>query len=146
MGGLPYAEKKIEDFRNQYEHQADFFLLDDLEDLQNKSGTQDELLSIMKQMHIRGASVILAGIHHPLQLQDYEQRIVTRLLEGLIIKIDHIEEVDSLHYFEEEVKKASSFAELKGLLLKQRVLSDSQDNTISFITELLKHIESITFK
>lgn len=73
-------------FRNRLRH-ADLLLLDDVQFLAGRRGAQEELLRAWDQLTARGGQVVLASDRPPTEIDDLDQRLLTRFSGGLIADI-----------------------------------------------------------
>jgi len=72
----------IETFTNFY-LQVDVLIIDDVQFLSGKSGTQDVFFHIFNYLHQNGKQVILTSDKAPVDMQDIEQRLLSRFKWGL---------------------------------------------------------------
>ena len=70
------------DFINFYQV-IDILIVDDVQFLSGKSGTQDVFFHIFNHLHQNGKQVILTSDKAPLDMQDIEQRLLSRFKWGL---------------------------------------------------------------
>lgn len=92
-----------EEFTNQFVHamrtsklgtfrrkmrSLDVLLLDDVQFLCKKRGTQEEFFHTMNALHVRGAKVVLGCDVHPRRLSDFREELVSRFLSGMVAKLD----------------------------------------------------------
>src|SRR5690606_24916028 len=61
----------------------DVLIIDDVQFLSGKSGTQDVFFHIFNHMHQNGKQVILTSDQAPVDMQDIEQRLLSRFKWGL---------------------------------------------------------------
>ncbi|MCA9080176.1 MAG: AAA family ATPase [Planctomycetaceae bacterium] len=74
-------------FRARF-HGIDVLLLDDIDFLENKKGTQDELLQIMKRLEQQGGQVIVTSNRHPRLLTRMSEELVSRFQAGLVCRVE----------------------------------------------------------
>lgn len=96
-------------FRNRLRH-ADLLLLDDVQFLAGRRGAQEELLRAWDQLTARGGQVVLASDRPPTEIDDLDQRLLTRFSGGLIADIGSPE-------YETRIVIARSKAEQRGQTL-----------------------------
>jgi len=88
------SEKFIQQFieavknndRNDFIHfyqMIDVLLIDDIQFLSGKSGTQDVFFHIFNHLHQNGKQVVLTSDKAPVDMQDIEQRLLSRFKWGL---------------------------------------------------------------
>jgi chromosomal replication initiator protein len=73
-------------FREKYRH-LDVLLLDDIQFLKGKSGTQEELFHTFNALYEMKKQVVFSSDVHPRELQDMEERLRSRFEWGLIADI-----------------------------------------------------------
>jgi chromosomal replication initiator protein len=94
------AEKFIQQFtdsvrknnRNDFIHfyqLIDVLIIDDVQFLSGKSGTQDVFFHIFNHLHQNGKQVVLTSDKAPIDLQDIEQRLLSRFKWGLSAELQH---------------------------------------------------------
>lgn len=67
----------------------DVLIVDDIQFLSGKSGTQDVFFHIFNYLHQNGKQVILTSDKAPVDMQDIEQRLLSRFKWGLSAEIQH---------------------------------------------------------
>jgi len=75
-------EKKLDLFRRKL-YGLDVLLLDDIQNLEGKRGTQRELIVAFDILHSRGALIIAAGSHLPRRLNVIDPALASRLTCGM---------------------------------------------------------------
>lgn len=63
-------------------------LIDDIDFLDGKRGTQDEFLQICKNLEAHGGQVIVAGNRHPRLLTKTSDELISRFQSGLVCRIE----------------------------------------------------------
>ncbi len=148
--------KTPKNFRDIYRN-ADVLLLDDVQFLENKESTQEELFHTFNELHSMNKQMVFTGDKHPDKLVTLEDRLRTRFKSNLVIDITapsletriailrnkaetrgvYIEE-EAIEYIASCVQ--SNVRELEGALLK--VISYSQIKNkridLTFAEECLK--------
>lgn len=79
-------ENGVERWRFRYRH-ADVFILDDLEALEGKERTQDELFHLFNLLVGRGAQVVLTGTRAPREMMGLADRLRSRFEGGLVVML-----------------------------------------------------------
>ena len=82
----PYIESVKKNTRNDFIHfyqLIDVLIIDDVQFLSGKSGTQDVFFHIFNHLHQNGKQVILTSDKAPVDMQDIEQRLLSRFKWGL---------------------------------------------------------------
>lgn len=69
----------------------DVLIVDDIQFLSGKTGTQDVFFHIFNYLHQNGKQVILTSDKAPVDMQDIEQRLLSRFKWGLSAEIQHPE-------------------------------------------------------
>lgn len=81
-----FIESVRKNDRNDFIHfyqMIDVLILDDVQFLSGKSGTQDVFFHIFNHLHQNGKQVILTSDKAPVDIQDIEQRLLSRFKWGL---------------------------------------------------------------
>jgi len=79
-------EKKIMEFRNKY-REMDVFLIDDIQFLNKKEGTQEEIFHTFNALYENSSQIVLTSDRLPNEIPFLEQRLVTRFQSGLLVDI-----------------------------------------------------------
>ena len=74
-------------FQERYES-SDVLIVDDIQKLGDKTGTQDEFFNLFNAVHRRGGQIVLASDVHPRLLASMAERLVTRFQSGFVCKIE----------------------------------------------------------
>ena len=80
------ARGDIEAMREAY-GRTDVLLLDDVQFLTGHRETQTELLRVINGLQTSGKQVVLTSDRPPVEIADVDQRLITRLVGGLIVDI-----------------------------------------------------------
>ncbi len=81
-----YIESVKNNTRNDFIHfyqMIDVLIIDDVQFLAGKSGTQDVFFHIFNHLHQNGKQVVLTSDKAPVDMQDIEQRLLSRFKWGL---------------------------------------------------------------
>ena len=81
-----YIESVRNNNRNDFIHfyqVIDLLIVDDIQLLSGKSGTQDVFFHIFNHLHQNGKQVVLTSDKSPIEMQDIEQRLLSRFKWGL---------------------------------------------------------------
>ena len=87
-----YVDSVKKNNRNDFIHfyqVIDVLIVDDVQFLSGKSGTQDVFFHIFNHLHQNGKQVILTSDKAPIDMQDIEQRLLSRFKWGLSAEIQN---------------------------------------------------------
>ena len=76
-------EKNIEAFRQRY-REVDVLMVDDIQFISNKTGTQEEFFHTFNDLYQNNKQIILASDKHPRNIEALEERLRSRFAGGLI--------------------------------------------------------------
>jgi chromosomal replication initiator protein len=78
--------KSMSDFHNRYKD-IDFLLMDDVQFLAGKEGTQEELFHRFNELYQYGKQIVLTSDRPPHEIEPLEERLVSRFQSGLVADI-----------------------------------------------------------
>ncbi|KUF44245.1 chromosomal replication initiator protein DnaA [Myroides marinus] len=107
----------------------DVLIVDDIQFLSGKSGTQDVFFHIFNHLHQNGKQVILTSDKAPVDIQDIEQRLLSRFKWGLSAEISHPD-------FETRVKIVEGILFRDGVNMPKEIIEYVAKNVNSNIREL----------
>ena len=87
-----YIDSVKKNNRNDFIHFyqiIDILIVDDIQLLSGKAGTQDVFFHIFNHLHQNGKQVILTSDKAPVDMQDIEQRLLSRFKWGLSAELHH---------------------------------------------------------
>lgn len=87
-----YIDSVKKNNRNDFIHFyqiIDVLIIDDVQFLSGKSGTQDVFFHIFNHLHQNGKQVVLTSDKAPVDMQDIEQRLLSRFKWGLSAELQH---------------------------------------------------------
>ncbi|NJB70544.1 chromosomal replication initiator protein [Saonia flava] len=87
-----YIESVKKNTRNDFIHfyqLIDVLIIDDVQFLSGKSGTQDVFFHVFNHLHQNGKQVILTSDKAPVDMQDVEQRLLSRFKWGLSAELQN---------------------------------------------------------
>jgi chromosomal replication initiator protein len=79
--------KKLEAFRSRM-RQTDLLAIDDIHFLASKPSTQEEFLHTFNTIDLAGKQVVLASDAHPKMIGQLSEKLVSRFVSGMVVKID----------------------------------------------------------
>jgi chromosomal replication initiator protein len=134
-------KNKINEFVKKYTEKIDVLMIDDIHELKNKEGTQDQFFHVFNEMHNKGKQLIFTSDKRPKEIDGISERIKTRLQWGLVVDIQppdletriailrrKMESIDL--YVTEDVltliasKIKTNIRELEGSLVKLKAVSE----------------------
>jgi len=77
----------MEKFREKYRN-IDCLIVDNIDVLGNKAATQEEFFHTFNTLHTEGKLIVLSAKFPPLQLQDIEERLISRFEWGIELKVE----------------------------------------------------------
>ncbi|MCF1192618.1 chromosomal replication initiator protein DnaA [Mangrovimonas sp. AS39] len=122
-----YIEAVKKNNRNDFIHFyqiIDVLIIDDVQFLSGKSGTQDVFFHIFNHLHQNGKQVILTSDKAPVDMQDIEQRLLSRFKWGLSAELQSPD-------FETRIS-----------ILKNKLYRDGVEMPEDIIEYVAKHIKS----
>ena len=81
------ARTTAQDFRNKY-RTADVLLIDDIQFLQGKEGTQEEFFHTFNELHLNSNQIVMTSDRPPRNLETVEERLTSRFGCGMVADID----------------------------------------------------------
>jgi chromosomal replication initiator protein len=153
-----YVEAVKKNTRNDFIHfyqLLDVLIIDDVQFLSGKTGTQDVFFHIFNHLHQNGKQVILTSDKAPVDMQDIEQRLLSRFKWGLSAELqlpnyetrisilknklfrDGVEIEDNIiEYVAKNIK--TNVRELEGAIIS--LIAQSSFNKIDITTDLAKEV------
>ena len=80
-------DKKFADFRQKYVEKTDVLIIDDIHELKNRTGTQDQFFHIFNELMERGKQLVFTSDKPPKEIDGIEDRIRTRLSSALPVEV-----------------------------------------------------------
>ena len=127
-----YIESVKNNTRNDFIHfyqLIDTLLIDDVQFLAGKSGTQDVFFHIFNHLHQNGKQVVLSSDKAPVDMQDIEQRLLSRFKWGLSAELQHPD-------YQTRVAILRNKLYLDGMTLPEDIIDYIAQNIKSNIREL----------
>ncbi|MBP9680044.1 MAG: chromosomal replication initiator protein DnaA [Bacteriovorax sp.] len=78
---------RINEFVKKYTERIDVLMIDDIHELKNKEGTQDQFFHVFNEMHNKGKQLLFTSDKRPKEIDGISERIKTRLQWGLVVDI-----------------------------------------------------------
>jgi len=134
-------KNKINEFVKKYTEKIDVLMIDDIHELKNKEGTQDQFFHVFNEMHQKGKQLIFTSDKRPKEIDGISERIKTRLQWGLVVDIQPPDletriailrrKMESLDLYVNEnvltliaTRIKSNIRELEGSLVKLKAVSE----------------------
>jgi chromosomal replication initiator protein len=80
-------QNKFNDFVKKYTENVDVLMIDDIHELKDKKGTQDQFFHIFNELHNKGKQLVFTSDKPPKEIDGISERIKTRLQWGLVVDI-----------------------------------------------------------
>ena len=116
-------------FQSKYSEKIDVLMIDDIHELENKHGTQNEFFHIFNELHNKGKQLIFTSDKPPKEIDGIAERIRTRLQWGLVIDIQKPD-------FETRMAILKKKAYELDLFLSDEIISTIANNIKTSIREL----------
>jgi len=81
------TSNKLNEFQKKYTESIDVLMIDDIHELKDRQGTQNEFFHIFNALYERGKQLIFTSDKAPHEIHGIEERIRTRLQWGLVVDI-----------------------------------------------------------
>lgn len=120
--------KRMDSFKHQYRN-VDMLLVDDVQFLSNKEGTQEEFFHTFNELRDKGKQIILTSDRLPKEIPAIEQRLVSRFEWGMVADIQAPDLETRLAILRKKMGK-------HGFDLSEEVLYFIAENVVSNIREL----------
>ncbi len=80
-------EQDIQSFRKKYSEMIDVLMIDDIHELKNRTGTQNEFFHVFNELQRKNKQLIFTSDKDPKDITGIEDRIKTRLSSALVVEI-----------------------------------------------------------
>ena len=128
-------EKNIPNFIHFYQG-VDVLILDDIQELSGKPGTQNAFFNIFNHLQMSGKQLVLISDKPPVELKDIEERLLTRFKWGLSAQI-------RIPDFQTKIKIIKAKAARMGANIPEDVINYLADNISANIREIEGAISSL---
>lgn len=79
---------RISEFYKGYTENVEIFIVDDIDELKNKIGTQEQLLQIFNGLCYRNKLLIFSSFNSPENLEGISEKLRSRLAGGLVLQLE----------------------------------------------------------
>ena len=114
----------------------DVLIIDDIQELTGKTGTQNAFFNIFNHLQLAGKQLILTSDKPPVELKDIEQRLLTRFKWGLSAQLNTPD-------YETKVKIIRAKARKLGAEISDEVVAYLADNISANVREIEGAISSL---
>ncbi len=121
-------DKKNQEFRNKY-RDIDVLLIDDIQFLSDKEGTQEEFFHTFNTLYDTNKQIVISSDLPPREIKTLEDRLRSRFMWGLIVDV-------KLPDFETRTAILEKKAELDHILVPKEVTKFIAKNIVSNIRDL----------
>ena len=128
-------EKNIPNFIHFYQG-VDVLILDDIQELSGKPGTQNAFFNIFNHLQMSGKQLVLISDKPPVELKDIEERLLTRFKWGVSAQI-------RIPDFQTKIKIIKAKAARLGAAIPEDVINYLADNISANIREIEGAISSL---
>ena len=125
----------VTDFIHFYQ-MIDVLLIDDIQELSGKTGTQNAFFNIFSHLQMSGKQLVLTSDKPPVELKDIEQRLLTRFKWGLSTIIN-------VPDYDTKIKIINAKAKRIGVTLSEEVVRYLADNISANIREIEGALSSL---
>jgi chromosomal replication initiator protein len=84
---LALKTRKLDMFRSRFRN-LDLLTIDDIHFLANKNAMQEEFLHTFNSIDLAGKQIVLASDAHPKQIGQLCEKLVSRFVSGMVVKMD----------------------------------------------------------
>ncbi len=130
-----FKNGEIPDFIHFYQT-IDVLIIDDIQELTGKTGTQNAFFNIFNQLQLSGKQIILTSDKAPVELKDIEQRLLTRFKWGFATQVN-------LPDYETKVKIIRSKAQRQNATIPPEVVDFLANNISANVREIEGALSSL---
>lgn len=128
-------QKKMDEFRARYRNDCDALLIDDVQFLAGKEGTQDEFFHTFNSLYQRDLPIVLTSDVLPQKLQGMAERLMSRFASGLVAEI-----------YTPEVETRVAILRQKAVQEKVRIDDDAAFLMASAVASNVRELEGTLMK
>lgn len=122
------STKRMDEFKKMY-RTVDMLLIDDIQFIAGKEGTQEEFFHTFNELRDKGRQIIMTADRLPKEIPAIEQRLVSRFEWGMVADIQAPDFETRLAILRTKVAK-------KGINLNDEIITFIAENIVSNIREL----------
>ena len=126
---------EIPDFIHFYQ-MIDVLIIDDIQELTGKPGTQNVFFNIFNHLHLSGKQLILTSDKPPVELKDIEDRLLTRFKWGLSTQLNQPDH-------DTKVKIIRAKAQKMGAQISEEIVQFLADNISANVREIEGALSSL---
>jgi chromosomal replication initiator protein len=83
---MTIRNKSVSGFKKKYRN-LDVLMIDDIQFIAGKESTQEEFFHTFNELYMKGAQIIMTSDRRPQDIEQVEQRLISRFLGGLTVDI-----------------------------------------------------------
>lgn len=126
-------------FRQKYRNEPDVLLIDDIQFIAGKEGTQEEFFHTFNELYGKNKQIVITSDKSPKEINNLEERIRSRFEGGLVVDIQAPD-------FETRMAILRKKEELEGTNIDDEVIRYIAENIKSNIRTLEGALQKITLK
>ena len=137
------GKNKLREFRLDF-RRLDLLVIDDVQSLENKRSTQEELLHTFDALDSRGARLVFAGNSQPKELHGLSKGLTCRFASGFVVKIEPSPYALRLSILRERARRVGRNVEPEVLHFLAKCIDDNVGELIGGFAELCAHVDPCT--
>ncbi|MDD5582764.1 MAG: chromosomal replication initiator protein DnaA [Candidatus Marinimicrobia bacterium] len=119
---------RLHEFGDIY-RKADILLVDDIQFLESREGTQEQFFHTFNELYQRGKQIVITSDRTPKELKGIEERLISRFLSGLMVDIQPPD-------FESRIAILQKKADIDHILIPPEVIELVAQNITTNVREL----------
>lgn len=119
---------RLNEFGNIY-RKADLLLVDDIQFLESREGTQEQFFHTFNDLYQRGKQIVITSDRTPKELKGVEERLISRFLSGLTVDIQPPD-------FESRIAILQKKADIDQVVIPPEVIEFVAQNITTNVREL----------